>query len=316
MLPHSDCSAAPLKRQRRQCRSGPVLAEGHGALGQAILCRDFAWERAEQQLLRSIELNPNYADARVWYAFQLAMEGRFAESLREAAIARQLDPQAILSGLCLGFCTYQSRRYAEALAFCDQTLKGEPQKECCFLFEFRLEPLRHQRSPSPDEQGCQMVAKLRYARPAGSRIRHAGDAARAEGFFRTGGSFAASLNLAYTWIGHSAWEEKAAPSRPLEKAFETRTLDLWLAVERSSIRFATIAVRRDVAQTEYRLATRRQNPHLGHGEFTQSRRALIPTRTIGSYFSNESGAGPLPRQRRSAPALCGRGYRNAPHCEG
>ena len=127
VLPHSECSAAAYEAAATAVSIDPVLAEGHGALGQAILCRDFAWERAEQQLLRSIELNPNYSPARVWYAFQLAMEGRFAESLREARIARELDPLAVLSGLCLGFCTYQARHFDEALTLCENTSKAEPQ---------------------------------------------------------------------------------------------------------------------------------------------------------------------------------------------
>ncbi|HKP46880.1 MAG TPA: protein kinase, partial [Pyrinomonadaceae bacterium] len=110
VLPMAECSAAAHEAAAKAVSIDPVLAEGHGALGQAILCHEFDWTRAEQQLLRSIELNPNYAPARIWYAFQLAMEGRFAESLREAKIARELDPLAVLSGLALAFCTYQSRR--------------------------------------------------------------------------------------------------------------------------------------------------------------------------------------------------------------
>ena len=104
----------------------PILAEGHAALGQAILTRDFDWASAERQVLRAIELNPNYAAPRIWYAFQLAMEGRFTESLREALVARDLDPLAILSRFAVAWCSYHARRFDQALSICRDTLASEP----------------------------------------------------------------------------------------------------------------------------------------------------------------------------------------------
>src|SRR6185369_9572645 len=104
----------------------PSLAEGHGALGQAILCRDFAWASAEHHLVRAIELDPNYPPARIWYALQLAMEGRFSESLRQANIGRDLDPLAVISRFAVVWCSYHSRRYDEAYRFASATLENEP----------------------------------------------------------------------------------------------------------------------------------------------------------------------------------------------
>ncbi len=115
VLPFAECSAAAYEAASTAVAIDPTLAEGHAALGQAILCRDFAWASAERQLLRAIELNPNYSAARIWYALQLAMEGRFTESLREAQIARDLDPLAIISRFTVVWCSYHARRFDEAL---------------------------------------------------------------------------------------------------------------------------------------------------------------------------------------------------------
>src|SRR6185436_7027790 len=73
VLPFRECAAAAYEAASTAVAIDPILAEGHAALGQAILTRDFDWQTAERQVLRSIELNPNYAAPRVWYAFQLAM---------------------------------------------------------------------------------------------------------------------------------------------------------------------------------------------------------------------------------------------------
>ncbi len=126
VLPFSECAAAAYESAAIAVELDPNLAEGHAALGQAILCRDFAWASAEQQLLRAIELNPNQSPARIWYGLQLAMEGRFTESMREAYTARDLDPLAIISRFSVVFCSYHARRYDEALRFAQATIETEP----------------------------------------------------------------------------------------------------------------------------------------------------------------------------------------------
>ncbi len=126
VLPFRECSAAAYEAASTAVAIDPILAEGHGALGQAILTRDFDWGNAERQTLRAIELNPNYAAPRIWYAFQLSMEGRFTESLREAHIARDLDPLAILSRFAVAWCSYHARRYDAALTMCRDALASEP----------------------------------------------------------------------------------------------------------------------------------------------------------------------------------------------
>src|SRR6185312_10862054 len=197
----------------------------------------FDWQRAEQQLLRSIELNPNYADARVWYAFQLAMEGRFAESLREAAIARELDPLAVLSGLCLGFCTYQSRRYAEALAFCDQTLKGEPQNAMVlYCSSYPLSQLgRHQEAIARASRAVEMIGKASHTLGRlASAFATAGDAARAELILAEMAELSQHRYIApyHLALVQSAQGRKGNALDLLESALEPKDAWMvWMAVE-------------------------------------------------------------------------------------
>jgi eukaryotic-like serine/threonine-protein kinase len=127
VMPFAECAAAAYEAAATAVEIDPNLAEGHGALGQAILCRDFAWASAEHQLVRAIEIDPNYSPARIWYSLQLSMEGRFSESLREAHTARELDPMAIISRFSVVWCSYHARRYDEAFRLADVTLENEPQ---------------------------------------------------------------------------------------------------------------------------------------------------------------------------------------------
>ncbi len=59
--------------------------------------------------------------------FQLAMEGRFDEALREAASARDLDPLAIISRFTVVWCSYHARLFDEVVSLCNKTLENEPQ---------------------------------------------------------------------------------------------------------------------------------------------------------------------------------------------
>ncbi len=126
VLPFAECAAAAYEAASTAVAIDSMLAEGHASLGQAILCRDFEWAKAERQLLRAIELNPNYSVAHSLYALQLTMEGRFAEALRHAERARDLDPMAIISRFTLAWCSYHARNFKEANLLAQETLKAEP----------------------------------------------------------------------------------------------------------------------------------------------------------------------------------------------
>jgi TolB-like protein/Tfp pilus assembly protein PilF/tRNA A-37 threonylcarbamoyl transferase component Bud32 len=126
VMPFAECSAAAYEAASKAVALDPTLAEGYATVGQAILCRDFAWASAERQLLHAIELNPNYSAARIYYALQLAMEGRFTESVYEAELARDLDPLAIISRFTVVWCMYHARRFDDAWALCEKTLASDP----------------------------------------------------------------------------------------------------------------------------------------------------------------------------------------------
>jgi len=56
----------------------------------------FEWDfkGAEEYYNRSLEMNPNYATARSWYAMYLASQRRFDEAIKEARHSAKLDPLA------------------------------------------------------------------------------------------------------------------------------------------------------------------------------------------------------------------------------
>ena len=52
------------------------LAEAHASLAWSLFIYDWDWAGADREFRRAIDLNPQYATARQWYAFLLASQGR------------------------------------------------------------------------------------------------------------------------------------------------------------------------------------------------------------------------------------------------
>jgi len=164
VMPFAECSAAAYEAASTAVDLDPNLAEAHVALGQAVLCRDFAWGGAEHHLVRAIELDPNYPPARVWYSLQLAMEGRFSESLREAHTGRDLDPMAVISRFAVLWCSYHARRFEEAHRFAAATLENDP-RNLMMLYgsSFVLSQLgRHAEAIETAEQCVELMGKASH----------------------------------------------------------------------------------------------------------------------------------------------------------
>ena len=328
VLPHSDCSAAAYEAAATAVSIDPVLAEGHGALGQAILCRDFDWERAEQQLLRSIELNPNYSSSRVWYAFQLAMEGRFSESLREAGIARELDPLAILSGLCLGFCTYQARHYEDALTLCDSSLKADPHNAMMlYCSSYALSQVgKHQDSIARAARAIELIGKASHTLGRlAAAYAAAGDAARAELVLAEMAELAQHRYISpyHLALVHCALGRKESALDQLEAAFEARDgWIVWAAVDpeldsvRHDARFVELLrkLKHRLADAEPRSAT------VAHRDYTQSKTSIAAKADDLSRVTSPMSPAPdtLPSENEEARQLyaAGRYYATRRTAEG
>ncbi len=69
-----------------------TLAEAQTTLGSVYRAYDWDWENSEKHYKRAIELNPNYVNARQWYALLLITLGRGDEAFAEIEKAREIDP--------------------------------------------------------------------------------------------------------------------------------------------------------------------------------------------------------------------------------
>ena len=86
----------------------------------------FDWEQGEEAFLKAIELNPNDALSRLYYAHLLLILHRNEEALRMAEIGMELDPlKPIVLGL-YGVVLTGTGHYSEAVQACEKAVSIDP----------------------------------------------------------------------------------------------------------------------------------------------------------------------------------------------
>lgn len=95
------------------------LAAGHAELSNAVIHMDWDWARAEREIRRAVEINPNSADLHQRYAFFLLQSGHPGEVAAEIQRGISLDPVSQDAFRSEGFNYYYSRQYDQALAVID-----------------------------------------------------------------------------------------------------------------------------------------------------------------------------------------------------
>lgn len=103
-----------------------ALSDGHAALGMTLFWGEWDWKAAENQLRRALEINPNDANAHLFYAHLLSNTGRHAEALAEIKRARELDPLFPFAGALEGLFLIHAGRADEALDRLKKTLEIAP----------------------------------------------------------------------------------------------------------------------------------------------------------------------------------------------
>ncbi|MGZ5433210.1 MAG: tetratricopeptide repeat protein, partial [Thermoanaerobaculia bacterium] len=91
------------------------LAEAHTSLAYAIHTYEWDWPAAEREYKRALELNPNYATARQWYAEFLTATGRFDEAEEQGLKALDLDPMSPIINAVVAWNYTMARRYDAAI---------------------------------------------------------------------------------------------------------------------------------------------------------------------------------------------------------
>ncbi len=105
------------------------LAEAHASLAWTLFIYDWDWAGGAAEFRRAIELDPRYATAHQWYAFQLASQGQFEEALIEGHTAQELDPASVSVRRSLGYLYFYARRFDQARYHLERAIAMNPLAE-------------------------------------------------------------------------------------------------------------------------------------------------------------------------------------------
>ncbi len=127
------------------------LAEAHIALGNIHFYNDWDWHKAEHAYQRAIQINPNSADAGMWYGLFLTSRERFGEAIKEARRTVELDPLSLFLNLNVGWIYLFADRLDDTLAQVRRMIEIEPafngaywQLGMVYLLEGRYEEAREE----------------------------------------------------------------------------------------------------------------------------------------------------------------------------
>jgi TolB-like protein/DNA-binding winged helix-turn-helix (wHTH) protein/Flp pilus assembly protein TadD len=103
-----------------------ALGEAHNSLAFVLDGFDWDLDAGGKEFRRAIELNPGYATAHHWYAWHLALLGRFDEAIAEMRKAKGLDPLSLIINADLAELLILAHSYDESMRQSRKTIEMDP----------------------------------------------------------------------------------------------------------------------------------------------------------------------------------------------
>ena len=130
----------------RALQLDPRLCEPYCSLGYYYTAFERNWKEAEKYFQTSIELNPHYTMAHIWYGWNYLtwVEGNFEEAEKHGRMAIKIEP---LNAVCYGACSlilHAAGKFQEALAVCKAGIELDPNSFLCQLNEGAIYFALHQ----------------------------------------------------------------------------------------------------------------------------------------------------------------------------
>jgi tetratricopeptide (TPR) repeat protein len=103
-----------------------ALGEAHNSLAFVLDGFDWDLDAGGKEFRRAIELSPGYATAHHWYAWHLALLGRYDEAIVEMKKAENLDPLSLIINADLAELLVIAHSYDESVKQSRKTIEMDP----------------------------------------------------------------------------------------------------------------------------------------------------------------------------------------------
>jgi TolB-like protein/Flp pilus assembly protein TadD len=125
-LPPSQAFPKAEDAARRALALDDSLAEAHVSLGYSEMVYEWNLPEAQKEFARALQLRPDYATARQFYAYYLTAIGNLDGAIAERKKALELDPINPLLTSALGEAYYQYRQFDRTIEQNSKSLELDP----------------------------------------------------------------------------------------------------------------------------------------------------------------------------------------------
>ncbi|HSK74751.1 MAG TPA: protein kinase, partial [Pyrinomonadaceae bacterium] len=126
LMPPGESFPAAKEAAQKAIELDNTLAEAYTSLGITAFGYDWDFKEAERLFKRSLELNPNYGEAHLWYAHLLSQQGKNEQALKEMRRAEKLNTVSPSLLVNYAFCLRNARKFQEAFDKIRQALTIQP----------------------------------------------------------------------------------------------------------------------------------------------------------------------------------------------
>ncbi|WP_297692759.1 adenylate/guanylate cyclase domain-containing protein [uncultured Eudoraea sp.] len=125
-LPYHEVSEKVNVARKKAIMLDSSLVEIRAGMATKYTWGDWNWQKAEQEFLKAIEINPNYAFSQAYYSHFLAIMGDPEKGLPHSKLAMELDPFNTLYMSIHGQALKNAGKFHEALELLQQLYEIEP----------------------------------------------------------------------------------------------------------------------------------------------------------------------------------------------
>jgi TolB-like protein/DNA-binding winged helix-turn-helix (wHTH) protein/Tfp pilus assembly protein PilF len=123
IMPRREAMGQARAAADKALRLDESLADAHASLGFVKMHYDWDFAGAEKEFQRAIALNPGYATAHHWYAYDLVAMARLDDALAQIRRAQQADPLSVIISRDVGEMLVFAGRDDEAIGQCRKALE-------------------------------------------------------------------------------------------------------------------------------------------------------------------------------------------------
>jgi TolB-like protein len=123
LVPPEEAGPKAMAALKRASELDNTLADVHYFMGVVYQFSTWDWESAESEYKKTIEINPNYAEAYMMYSILLSLWGRNEEALENFELALKLDPFDPLINLMYCSALLNARQYEACITACRREIE-------------------------------------------------------------------------------------------------------------------------------------------------------------------------------------------------